>query len=659
MAASAEDLLQLVGTPGTATTLSANYTAGNTSITVASTANWPTTTGVTFAMDEAETVNGEEVQVVGSYREFVGTVATATSVTNVDCVYGTDRDFSAGATTRVYIPVSAERENRIVEGMLQDHENPRGNHKTLTDANGNEWIEQGVTASATNHVKVTNAATGNAPTIESTGSDTNVGLIIDTKGTGSLDLRANWQGYITNVSQAPTAVTNNGNGSYTLTGASTWATWWAAGMKGRATRTVAAPTQCTSLNGTTQYWVKTSPSAMTWTDDFFISAWVEMPNYPAAGTVGFIVSRYNGTSGWGLYVNPSGQVLLVGYNGGSANTSYVQSIQSVPLNKWVHIAAQLDMSAFTATTTTSYVMLDGVDVPSSVGRSGTNPTALVQAGNLEIGSGNATNFFPGKIAQVAIHNAKIGQSNVPTRQAVTVNPGGSASMVSAYDFNGNTNDLNTTNANNLSAGAGSPTATNADSPFATNSDGTETGNLDYFVVMNVNGTSMTVQVPEGCTLPTSGGVSAMDIGIGSPFGFPLDKGRWAVETVALADLTTTSPVSGTWNNYLQLRVPTGVGELMYEGAIFANNTTNQPNGTSTLSTSSSSSTDSRFNVKVSLGSVNNSIVQYVSRSNSVSNTTQTVYYLNAKVNTASHNTLGFRSATDESATVIRWVPAGI
>lgn len=119
MAASASDLLLEVGTPGTATTLSANYTIGGTSITVASTANWPTTTGVVFAMDEAETVNGQEVQVAGTYREFIGTVATATSVTNVDCVYGTDRDFDAGATTRVYVPVSAERENRIVEwGLL-------------------------------------------------------------------------------------------------------------------------------------------------------------------------------------------------------------------------------------------------------------------------------------------------------------------------------------------------------------------------------------------------------------------------------------------------------------------------------------------------------------------------------------------------------------
>ena len=119
MAAAATDLLQEVGTPGTATTLSApGYTIGNTSITVGSTSNWPTTTGVTFAIDVVTIVNNEEVRVEGTYCEFVGTVASGTSITNVSKVFGTAQDYAAGATTRVYIPVSSERENRIVEWGL-------------------------------------------------------------------------------------------------------------------------------------------------------------------------------------------------------------------------------------------------------------------------------------------------------------------------------------------------------------------------------------------------------------------------------------------------------------------------------------------------------------------------------------------------------------
>ena len=98
---------------------------------------------------------------------------------------------------------------------------------------------------------------------------------------------------------------------------------------------------------------------------------------------------------------------MLGFNASASNYSYVRSYQSIPLNKWVHISAQLDMSSFTATTTTSYTMIDGVDVPATVARAGTNPTSLIQAGNLNIGAINAAAFFPGKIAQVAVYNAKL------------------------------------------------------------------------------------------------------------------------------------------------------------------------------------------------------------------------------------------------------------
>jgi hypothetical protein len=58
----------------------------------------------------------------------------------------------------------------------------------LVDANGNEEIEFGATTSAVNHVKITNAATGTAPKIESAGGDTNVDLKIGAKGTGAVAL---------------------------------------------------------------------------------------------------------------------------------------------------------------------------------------------------------------------------------------------------------------------------------------------------------------------------------------------------------------------------------------------------------------------------------------------------------------------------------------
>jgi hypothetical protein len=58
----------------------------------------------------------------------------------------------------------------------------------IADANGNELIVGGTTASAVNEIKVSNAATGNNPVIEAQGDDTNVGLEITTKGTGSVTI---------------------------------------------------------------------------------------------------------------------------------------------------------------------------------------------------------------------------------------------------------------------------------------------------------------------------------------------------------------------------------------------------------------------------------------------------------------------------------------
>ena len=56
----------------------------------------------------------------------------------------------------------------------------------IRDSNGNEQLIFQETASAVNYVEITNAATGNRPQILATGDDTNVGLEIETKGTGAV-----------------------------------------------------------------------------------------------------------------------------------------------------------------------------------------------------------------------------------------------------------------------------------------------------------------------------------------------------------------------------------------------------------------------------------------------------------------------------------------
>ncbi len=52
------------------------------------------------------------------------------------------------------------------------------------DSNGNLACKYTATASAVNYIEVTNAATGTAPSIKAAGSDSNINLDIDSKGTG-------------------------------------------------------------------------------------------------------------------------------------------------------------------------------------------------------------------------------------------------------------------------------------------------------------------------------------------------------------------------------------------------------------------------------------------------------------------------------------------
>ena len=366
-------------------------------------------------------------------------------------------------------------------------------------------------------------------------------------------------GWVTGTLPAISTVVANGNRSYTLTHASSIASVVSPGMRRRFTRTSAAPITSFSLNGTNMYLNKTSPAGMTFTDDFVVSAWVKLSAYGAGDTM--IATRANGTQGWHFMVNSSGQVILSGANAALVNFSRVTSYQSLPLNKWVHVAAQLDMSTFTATTTTSYVMFDGKDVPASVTRGGTNPTALVQAGNLEIGSYNGGSLpFAGKIAQVAIYSAKVTQATILASidRGLT---GSETSLISAYS-GANTTDLASTG-NNLTAQNGAVSGY-ADAPFG---NGGISSILEYGLTMSVSSDGLTevVQCPEGCALPTTGGITASAYSsMANPYGWPSDKGRWELETLFNALVSTSGTTTSTVYN------PGGVNLLQPIGSWLIN-----------------------------------------------------------------------------------------
>lgn len=429
------------------------------------------------------------------------------------------------------------------------------------------------------------------------------------------------------LSAAPNTVTALGNNSFQMVFNSVdYSGILSAGMKGLAVRSTPAPNTAFSLDGSNDYYVKTSPNKLTFTDDFVCSAWVYLTSYASAT----IVSRYNGTSGWELSLLSDGRVIMSGYNAGAANTRNVISYQSLPLNRWVHVAGQLDMSAHTATTTTSYVMLDGVDVPAQVTQGGTNPTALIQAGNLEIGSRNGgTQPFPGYLDQVAVYSAKVTQATIlaSINRALT---GSETNLASAYS-NGSVNDLNTTTPNNLTATNGATTV--ASSPFGNR--GVSTTN-EYFVTMSVaysTNTTVIVQVPEGCQLPTnSSGISYVYYSTqDNPYGFPRSRGRWQLALLIRVLIDKGSATANTWYNLVGLNIKKPAGEFMLSGSgvIQASGTTVYRNAQININATSASLVGAEDAWGMGSGTANaDNAAMFSIQPTPRSTTTLTTYYLN-------------------------------
>jgi hypothetical protein len=456
----------------------------------------------------------------------------------------------------------------------------------------------------------------------------------------------------TPLGATPNTVTANGNNSFDLVFNSTDLTdTLTNGMRIRATRTVAAPNTAFSLDGTNDYYVKTSPNKLTFTDDFVCSAWVYLTSYAAAT----IVSRYNGTSGWSFELTATGQVILVGYNAGASNARWVTSYQSVPLNRWVHVAAQLDMSTFTATTTTSYVMIGGVDVPAFVSQNGTNPTALVQAGNLEVGGRNGgLQPFPGYLDQVAVYSAKVTQATIlaSINRALS---GSETSLASAYS-NGSVTDLNTTTPNDLTATNGATTI--ASSPFGNRGVSTT---LEYGIVMAntfSTNTTVTVQVPEGCQLPTTGGISSVDYSTQNvPYGFPKSKYRWEIISQLSSNQTGGTPATNIWVNTgsLRITVPKGDWDAMYQANIYGVPSANGASVFTDLATGATSgAVTSRFIARqyAATGTMNLATPQ--TRSGPINVTTATLYYLTEK---SDNGTVAIQLNPSGETSIITALPA--
>lgn len=469
-------------------------------------------------------------------------------------------------------------------------------------------------------------------------------------------------GWISGALPAVSSVSYNGNRSYDLTFNDDVSAILSPGMRIKTTRTVKAPTQCTSLNGSTQYWSDSTVSGFTATDDVSFMAWIYLTSYSASSQDivgrGAIVS-----SGCGINLAASSGVLQVfGFAAGPTYRIYT-AYQSIPLNKWVHVAGTLNMSAG------SYKLyMDGEEIPGSLGSSGT-PSAFVNTGDLWVGRRQSgTTYFNGKIAQAAIFSSVLTQATI--KQYMTQGLTGTEStLVSAYSFDGTGNDLNTTNANNLSA-SGSAVATNADSPFSVNGSGTPTGTDDYALVQKVATAVATVSVPAGCTIPTSGGVAATYTSTQkNPLNWVADNYKWEISYNLRAETAQSSPAANTWYNMTTtsgvsggtyLTVPVGLWDIRFQAVSYADcssaATTSYAVHRITLSTASNTESDRYWTTRCSANNTTQSIGAH-SNQGKLNLSVATPYYLNSMTDTTTTASIKLLGA--QSGNGIFALPSGL
>lgn len=326
---------------------------------------------------------------------------------------------------------------------------------------------------------------------------------------------------------APASVAYNGNRSYDLvfTGVD-YTTLVSNGMRIRTERTVSAPNQCADFDSSSsQYYSSTAPSGLTFTSDYTLMAWVKLESYAD----GCVVSRWDGATGFFLDINSTGNLRSFADQGASSDD--ISSRASIPLGRWVHVAARMNCSANVFS-----LYIDGISVPTV--ETSTAATAIVQAGDIEIGSRNGANFFNGKIAQVGIFDTVITDSQIRS-YATRGLLGSETNCVGAWSLDNDITDLDS-NGNDMTD-SGGVSATDSDSPFGNYG---LSSTIDYGVITGSvfsTDTTLTVQVPEGCTIPTSGGVASIDYSLAdTPYGFVKSKGRWRVSSLFRANQITTS-----------------------------------------------------------------------------------------------------------------------
>jgi hypothetical protein len=233
--ASSSDLVRQAA-PNFATTLANSMLISDTTMTLASVTGLPTATGITLVIDATDPVSGASTPTL---KEVVTGVVSGSTVTSLSRgLDGTTQQAHASGAN-VVMWITANLWNDFQTSYLVSHTQAGAIVATsptfttgIKDTNGNQIIGLSPTGSAVNQITVADAATGNPPTISATGSDTNIGISIVGKGTGTIALTPGSGGLVTLPGAATAGIFSERQG-----GSST--VWGTAGTSNYALTTTA------------------------------------------------------------------------------------------------------------------------------------------------------------------------------------------------------------------------------------------------------------------------------------------------------------------------------------------------------------------------------------------------------------------------------------
>ena len=383
--------------------------------------------------------------------------------------------------------------------------------------------------------QLANVINGN---IDNTNISSVSGSKIQTGTTPGTALDAQTQSGWFNTNQTFTYTGNNGNKEYTGTFPADMTSILSPGTKLKMSRSTTPPTQCmTFAKSSSQYATKASPAGLSFTTAYTCEAFIYMNSSPTTNQG--IISRYDGTNGFLLWLDNTGRVNL------SAGSATIQtSQQSLTIMRWHHIAATFSSGTFN-------IYINGALVPSSKQGSATTVT---QAGSLQLGALNSAAYFDGYISEARIWSVAQSQSAIQSNMNISLT-GSEANLVALFQGNGNFNDK-TTNANNLTATNGA-IATQASNPM---------NSVEYAIVTKVGAysggvTPITLFTGTDYNIPNQVLNNAQYSTQRTPQGFPASSGRWAVTMIINSSQDKNSGLA----RYV-LQNPNGVSLLAPTGA---------------------------------------------------------------------------------------------